>query len=188
MAVKSKKKVTVDQLMQQDILLTVEQNENEESKVNTDIEMAMNLLSFDRENYKVKKKLMMYQQLTKIADHIYLQKDHKYYGRTLCVLMFSKYIFLGNNVGFIRVLDIVRQTEVRPLCHESVRIKVHALFISEEGTYCVSGHDKGTLVLWDLSTYRLAHKMESIHRPENLVYCVRVWKETKNFIDILSAD
>ena len=146
--------------MQQDILVTVEQNENEESKVNTDIEMAMNLLSFDRENYKVKKKLMMYQQLSKIADHVYNNKDHKYYGRTLCVLMFSKYIFLGNNVGYVRVLDIVRQTEVRPLCDAQVRLKVHSLFITEEGSYCVSGHDKGTVVLWDLSTYRLAHKLD----------------------------
>lgn len=50
--------------MQQDILLTLEQNENEESKVNTEIEMAMNLLSFDRENYKVKKKLMSYYNLS----------------------------------------------------------------------------------------------------------------------------
>jgi hypothetical protein len=70
--------------------------------------MAMNLLSFDRENYKVKKKLMMYQSLQQIADLVYLKKDHKYYGRILCVLMFGKYIFLGNQIGIIRVLDVTR--------------------------------------------------------------------------------
>jgi WD40 repeat protein len=95
--------------------------------------------------------------------------------------MFSKYIFLGNNVGYVRVLDIVRQTEVRPLCDASVRLKVHSLFITEEGSFCVTGHDKGTVCLWDLSTYRLAHKLDAIHH-NTIVYCVRVWKETKGLI------
>ena len=123
----------------------------------------MNLLSFDRENYKVKKKLMMYQSLQQIADLVYLKKDHKYYGRILCVLMFGKYIFLGNQIGIIRVLDVTRQTEVRPLVDESARSKTHSLFATDSGTYLVSGHDNGTLVLWDLHTYKMAKKIEGVH-------------------------
>jgi hypothetical protein len=47
-------------LEKQDILQIVASNENEESKVNTDIEQAMNLLSFEREGHKIKKKLMAF--------------------------------------------------------------------------------------------------------------------------------
>lgn len=79
------------------------------------------------------------------------------------MLMFGKYIFLGNQIGIIRVLDVTRQAEVRPLVDESTRIKTHSLFATEAGTYLISGHDNGTVVLWDLHKYTMAIKMEGVH-------------------------
>ena len=75
--------------------------------------------------------------------------------------MYGKYIFVGNNKGIIRVLDITRQAEVRPLASDETNgLKVHSVSVTENGTYLISGHINGFICLWDLKTYRLARKMD----------------------------
>jgi WD40 repeat protein len=102
--------------------------------------------------------------------------------------MFGKYIFVGNAKGIIRVLDITRQAEVRPLASDETKgLKVHTVSVSESGAYLISGHFNGFVCIWDLKTYRLARKMD-VHGEGQIVYATRVFYENKDFINIVSTD
>jgi WD40 repeat protein len=135
------------------------------------LEKAMMLLSADRSerennNFKqVKRELLTHNELSKLAK-IVSKKDHKYYGRVMCISMFGNYLFVGTSIGVIRVFDTVRQTESQPLVNNALRRRVSCIYVEPEGNFLLSGHCKGSAILWDLKQYKMVYHLENAHNKD----------------------
>jgi WD40 repeat protein len=81
--------------------------------------------------------------------------------------MFDNYIFVGNSMGIIRVFDTKSNKEMKPLLDATLsRNKVTCISITQDGGYLIAGYKKGTLVLWDLTKYKLIKAVDDAHESE----------------------
>ena len=102
--------------------------------------------------------------------------------------MSRKYLFVGNSVGIIRVFDIQNQTEKRCLVDNFIRLRVHSIFATDDGRYCVTGHNTGTIILWNLKTYCVAYQMNNLHSEKTTVVSAEIYFNDKNRINFVSSD
>jgi hypothetical protein len=126
--------------MKNEILKSIDDYEHDLCNDGTKIEEAMNLLSNNKMDYFVKRQLLMKMKLDRVAKTLFHEKDHQYFGRILSIHMYRKYMFVGNSNGIIRVFDISNQKESRPLVDNQLRLRVHCIFVTDDGSYCVTGH------------------------------------------------
>ena len=81
--------------------------------------------------------------------------------------MFDNYIFVGNSMGIIRVFDTKSNKEMKPLMDASLsRNKVTCISITVDGAYLLAGFKKGTVVLFDLTKYKMIKAVDDAHESE----------------------
>jgi hypothetical protein len=82
--------------------------------------------------------------------------------------MIKSFMLVGNSNGIIRVFDMKKQIEMKPLVDYSTigKERVMCMEIDEDSGLMLSGYKDGGLALWDLLEYKLLKYIPNHHASE----------------------
>ena len=150
------------------ILLVIENNEKlNEAIPESVLQEANKLLSFTASFYKIDSILMLYEDYPAISKKLQ-DMNNKFWGALSCISMIKTFMFVGNSNGIIRVFDMKKQVEMKPLVDYSSigQERVMCMDIDEDSGLMLSGYKDGGLALWDLLEYKLLKYIPNHHTSE----------------------
>ena len=110
---------TLEKISQMNLLEIIEWNErNSDEKSKESYQNTFSVFSHDKNYYKIHnidKRLLDYNILNKISDNIYKPTLSEFEGAPWCIKQFRNQIFVGIPNGIIRIFDITKNDELKPI-------------------------------------------------------------------------
>ena len=178
-----------------DLLKIIELNEKANIPVDNRpqkvyLERQESMQDADEEYKSIRREILTIEHMGEL-NRVLNDRNLQFYGVVSAAACFSNYLFVGNDMGFIRVFNLEnsRPVDMKPLHDPKLHGKrVTCIDVAPGMRWLTAGYENGAVALWDMQNYKLEKLITDVH--ESQVTGCRVYHtaESKKEVLIVSAE